>query len=138
LALLAPLLAGCSWLGGWSAYSSSSTHSARVTVAPPPSASVPHWVRVEHLPTKALPGARLFATVGCTDCHRYAGSGSANLHAPDLTAIGRRRLGIRFQIRHLQCPACVNPGSPMPPFRSLGRARLRQLAIFLEASKGVH
>ena len=30
----------------------------------------------------------------------------------------------------------MNPGSPMPPFASLGTDRLRQLAIFLEASKG--
>jgi hypothetical protein len=30
----------------------------------------------------------------------------------------------------------VVPGSPMPKFESLGEDRLRQLAIFLEASKG--
>jgi hypothetical protein len=30
----------------------------------------------------------------------------------------------------------VNPGSPMPPFASLGDERLHQLAVFLEASKG--
>jgi hypothetical protein len=60
------------------------------------------------------------------------------LGAPPLTAIGRRHLGIRFQIAHLKCPACVNLGSPMPSFASLGRARLHQLAIFLEASKGLH
>ena len=41
-----------------------------------------------------------------------------------------------FQINHLKCPSCVNPGSPMPKFESLGEQRLRQLAIFLEASKG--
>ena len=45
-------------------------------------------------------------------------------------------LGIRFQIAHLKCPSCANPGSPMPPFGSLGMKRLRELAIFLEASKG--
>ena len=43
-----------------------------------------------------------------------------------------------FQIKHLQCPSCVTPGSPMPKFASLGDERLRQLAIFLEASKGTH
>ena len=71
---------------------------------------------------------------GCTACHTYAGS--ANLGAPDLTTIGRHHLGIRFQIRRLECPSCVNPGSPMPPFASLGPTRLHQLAVFLEASKG--
>ena len=99
---------------------------------------VPHWVQVEHLPANALPGAKLFATAGCTACHTYSGSGGSNLGAPDLTAIGSRNLGIQFQIRHLTCPSCVNPGSPMPPFASLGTARLTQLAIFLEASKGTH
>jgi menaquinol-cytochrome c reductase cytochrome b/c subunit len=98
--------------------------------------NVPTWVKAEQLPAKAVPGAKLFATAGCTACHTYLGTGSSNLGAPDLTSIGSRNLGIDFQIRHLQCPSCVNPGSPMPKFESLGTARLRQLAVFLEASKG--
>jgi cbb3-type cytochrome oxidase cytochrome c subunit len=73
---------------------------------------------------------------GCTACHTYLGTGSSNLGAPDLTAIGTRNLGVDFQVRHLKCPSCVNPGSPMPKFASLGDARLHQLALFLEASKG--
>src|SRR6266850_6399052 len=97
---------------------------------------VPHWVQAEKLPAKAVPGARLFAVSGCTACHTYLGTGSSNLGAPDLTAIGTKNLGVDFQIRHLECPSCVNAGSPMPPFKSLGPQRLRQLAIFLEASKG--
>ena len=97
---------------------------------------IPSWVKAENLPPSALPGAHLFATAGCTACHTYNGSGGSNLGAPDLTDIGSRNLGIQFQIKHLQCPSCVNPGSPMPPFASLGNDRLRQLAIFLEASKG--
>ncbi len=101
-------------------------------------ADVPHWVQVENLPSNALPGAKLFATAGCTACHTYAGAGGSNLGAPDLTDIGTRNLGIDFQIRHLQCPSCVNPGSPMPHFASLGNERLHQLAVFLEASKGAH
>jgi len=99
-------------------------------------ANVPTWVKEQNLPPEAIPGAKLFATAGCTACHTYLGSGSSNLGAPDLTAIGSRNLGIDFQIRHLKCPSCVNPGSPMPKFESLGEQRLRQLAIFLEASKG--
>ena len=54
------------------------------------------------------------------------------------SAIGRRHLGIRFQIAHLKCPSCVNQDSPMPPFASLGKRRLHELAVFLEASKGTH
>jgi menaquinol-cytochrome c reductase cytochrome b/c subunit len=99
-------------------------------------ANVPTWVQQENLPPKAVPGAKLFATAGCTACHTYLGTGSSNLGAPDLTAIGQRNLGVDFQIRHLKCPSCVNPGSPMPKFESLGQKRLRQLAVFLEASQG--
>ena len=99
-------------------------------------ANVPNWVKTEGLPPAAVPGAKLFASAGCTACHTYLGSGSSNLGAPDLTAIGTRKLGIDFQVRHLKNPASVTPGSPMPKFESLGDARLHQLAVFLEASKG--
>jgi menaquinol-cytochrome c reductase cytochrome b/c subunit len=99
-------------------------------------ADVPHWISAQKLPPAAVPGAKLFAVAGCTACHTYLGTGSSNLGAPDLTTIGTRNLGIDFQIRHLQCPSCVNPGSPMPKFASLGTTRLHQLAVFLEASKG--
>ena len=99
-------------------------------------ADVPHWITAEKLPPAAVPGAKLFAVAGCTSCHTYLGVGSSNLGAPDLTTIGTRNLGIGFQIRHLQCPSCVNPGSPMPKFASLGAKRLHDLAVFLEASKG--
>jgi len=99
-------------------------------------ADVPHWISAEKLPSAAIPGAKLFATAGCTACHTYLGTGSSNLGAPDLTAIGTRNLGIDFQIRHLKDQAAVTPGSPMPKFASLGEARLHDLAVFLEASKG--
>jgi quinol---cytochrome c reductase cytochrome c subunit, bacillus type len=98
--------------------------------------NIPRWIKDERLPAAAKPGVTLFASAGCTACHTYDGAGGQNLGAPDLTNIGSRNLGIQFQINHLKCPSCVNPGSPMPPFASLGDARLRQLAIFLEASKG--
>jgi cbb3-type cytochrome oxidase cytochrome c subunit len=96
------------------------------------------WLMRERLPQSALPGAKLFSVTGCTACHMYAGYGQSNLNAPDLTAIGRRQLGVAFEIRHLRCPWCVKRGSPMPDYASLGRNRLRDVAIFLEASKGTH
>jgi menaquinol-cytochrome c reductase cytochrome b/c subunit len=97
---------------------------------------IPNWVKAEKLPPSALPGAHLFATAGCTACHTYNGDGGSNLGAPDLTKIGTRNLGIATQIKHLQNPSSVTPGSPMPSFASLGLTRLHQLAVFLEASKG--
>jgi menaquinol-cytochrome c reductase cytochrome b/c subunit len=97
---------------------------------------VPSWIKIENLPPEAVPGAKLFAVAGCTACHTYNGAGGSNLGAPDLTEIGLRNLGIQFQIAHLTCPSCVNPGSPMPSFQDLGPERLAELAAFLEASKG--
>ena len=85
---------------------------------------------------EALAGANLFAESGCTNCHTYLGSGGSNLGAPDLSAEGAKGKGIQFQIDHLKCPSCVNPGSPMPPFAALGEDNLHKLAVFLEASKG--
>jgi mono/diheme cytochrome c family protein len=125
LALLVPLLAACG---------SSST--AAPPNAPPP--SVARWIDLEHLTKQAYAGAKLFAISGCTACHTYAGSGTSHFNAPDLTSIGVHHLGVQFEVKHLKCPSCVNSGSPMPAFNSLGTKRLRQLAIFLEASKGEH
>jgi menaquinol-cytochrome c reductase cytochrome b/c subunit len=101
-------------------------------------AEVPSWIVKENLPPDAVPGANLFAVAGCTACHTYLGAGGSNLGAPDLSAEGSKNRGIQFQINHLECPSCVNPGSPMPPFKSLGTQRLTELATFLEASKGAH
>jgi mono/diheme cytochrome c family protein len=84
----------------------------------------------------AVKGAKLFAVSGCLNCHVYNGDGGQNLGAPELTAEGAKNKGIAFQIAHLKCPACVNPGSPMPSFAGLGDDRLKLLATFLESSKG--
>jgi menaquinol-cytochrome c reductase cytochrome b/c subunit len=84
----------------------------------------------------AVAGAKLFAVAGCLNCHMYLGDGGTNLGAPDLTAEGQKNKGIAFQVAHLKCPACVNPGSPMPSFAGLGDDRLKLLAAFLEGSKG--
>jgi menaquinol-cytochrome c reductase cytochrome b/c subunit len=99
-------------------------------------AEVPHWIAREKLPPSARPGALLFAESGCLNCHTYLGAGSANLGAPDLTDEGTKNKGVTSQIEHLKCPSCVNPGSPMPSFAAFSDAQLRDLAVFLEASKG--
>ena len=101
-------------------------------------AKVPTWAKDEGFTgnAQAIAGARLFAVSGCLNCHTYNGDGGHNLGAPELTAEGAKNKGIAFQVAHLKCPACVNPGSPMPSFAGLGDARLHQIAVFLEASKG--
>jgi menaquinol-cytochrome c reductase cytochrome b/c subunit len=109
---------------------------ARESLASEVEGAVPVWVKKNNLPPAAVPGAKLFAESGCLTCHTYLGSGSSNLGAPDLSAEGAKNRGVDFQVRHLKCPSCVNPGSPMPSFAQLGDEDLRKLAIFLEASKG--
>jgi menaquinol-cytochrome c reductase cytochrome b/c subunit len=101
-------------------------------------ALVPKWAAKEGFTgnAQAVAGAKLFAVAGCLNCHTYNGAGGTNLGAPDLTAEGAKNKGVAFQIKHLQNPASVNPGSPMPSFAGLGDARLKQIAEFLEASKG--
>jgi quinol---cytochrome c reductase cytochrome c subunit, bacillus type len=101
-------------------------------------AKVPGWAQKEGFANDrtAVAGARLFAVVGCANCHTYNGDGNSNLGAPDLTAEGSKRKGTAFQIAHLKCPSCVKVGSPMPSFASQGAKNLRELATFLEASRG--
>ena len=99
---------------------------------------VPQWAAKQGFTNnqQAVAGAKLFAVAGCLNCHTYLGVGGGFAGAPDLTAEGAKNKGIAFQISHLKCPACVNAGSPMPSFAGLGDTRLKQLAAFLEASKG--
>ncbi len=101
-------------------------------------AFVPNWAKKQGFANnpEAVAGAKLFAESGCMNCHTYLGAGSSNLGAPDLSAIANRHLGIATQIKHLQNPGSVTPGSQMPSFASLGAANLKALATFLEASKG--
>jgi mono/diheme cytochrome c family protein len=111
---------------------------AQEAIASEVKAAIPSWAKKQGFADnqEALKGANLFAVSGCTNCHTYLGTGSSNLGAPDLSAEGSKGKGIQFQIDHLKCPSCVNPGSPMPPFAALGEDNLKALATFLEASKG--
>jgi menaquinol-cytochrome c reductase cytochrome b/c subunit len=111
---------------------------AQEAIASEVKAAIPSWAAQEGFSgnKEALKGANLFAESACVACHTYLGTGSTNLGAPDLSAEGAKNKGIQFQIDHLKCPSCVNPGSPMPPFAALGEDNLRKLATFLEASKG--
>jgi menaquinol-cytochrome c reductase cytochrome b/c subunit len=111
---------------------------AKEAIASEVKAAIPSWEKKQGFGgnKEAIAGANLFAESGCTNCHTYLGTGSSNLGAPDLSDEGSKGKGIQCQIDHLQSPSRVTPGSPMPPFAALGEKRLRQLAVFLEASKG--
>ena len=95
---------------------------AQEAIASEVKAAIPSWEKKQGFAgnKEAVAGANLFAESGCTNCHTYLGTGSTNLGAPDLSAEGAKGKGIQFQIDHLKCPSCVNPGSPMPPFAALG------------------
>jgi menaquinol-cytochrome c reductase cytochrome b/c subunit len=99
---------------------------------------VPSWAKTEGFAAnkEAVAGAKLFAVVGCLNCHTYLGVGSRNLGAPDLSAEGAKRKGIAFQIAHLKCPQCVTQGSQMLSFANEGAKNLQALATFLESSQG--
>jgi cytochrome c oxidase subunit II len=135
LALRAGALAA--FATGLTAACGSGSSQPQSTATSTPTGQVASWVQQERLPRAAVPGAELFLAQGCTACHIYAGSGHANMGAPDLTAYGGLHLGEAFDVRFLRCPSCVKSDSPMPAFDSLGAKQLHQLAVFLEASKGI-
>ena len=83
------------------------------------------------IPERASEGAALFSEVGCLGCHTYAGEGSQNAGAPDLTAIGETDRGARRYAEHLREPAGDHPS-----FASLGEEQLLALGEFLDASRG--
>jgi quinol---cytochrome c reductase cytochrome c subunit, bacillus type len=99
---------------------------------------VPDWAEKQGFANNAdaVAGAKLFAESGCLNCHVYLGTGSSNLGAPDLSAEGRKGKGVAAQVAFLRCPGCSGASSAMPPFKALGNANLRKVAVFLEASRG--
>ncbi len=90
----------------------------------------------QRLPEQARPGLEIFLQVGCLNCHTYAGEGSPNLGAPELTEEGDRRRGTQWQIDHLKNPPGLVPGSQMPAFTEFTDEQYQQLAVFLECSPG--
>jgi len=99
-------------------------------------AIVAGWARTQRLPARVLDGARIVALVGCLSCHTDAGAGTRSGSAPDLTRVGATGLTVAALLRRLSCPGCVTSGSVMPSFARLGSASLRQVALFLSASRG--
>ena len=94
------------------------------------------WVEDNNLPEEARAGATLFAEAGCQQCHTYLGAGSANLGAPDLTDIGTSGRGVDYFQRYVADPSQFG-NSVMPRYgETFSEEQLRNLAVFLDASKG--
>src|SRR5580765_6512677 len=100
--------------------------------------AVPKWSQKQGFANnaKAVAGAKLFAQSGCTSCHTYLGTGSSNLGAPDLSAIGAGGQPASFFSSYVSNPRKFN-NSVMPVFGNLGSAEnIRNIGIFLANSKG--
>jgi mono/diheme cytochrome c family protein len=111
---------------------------ARESLASEVVQAVPTWAKREGFANnkQAVAGARLFAESGCTACHTYLGTGSSNLGAPDLTEIGKIGQGAQFFSSYVSDPSKFG-NNVMPKFGNLGSPQnIRNLGIFLAASKG--
>jgi quinol---cytochrome c reductase cytochrome c subunit, bacillus type len=111
---------------------------ARESLASEVVQAVPTWAKRQGFTgnAQALAGARLFAQSGCTACHTYLGTGSANLGAPDLTEIGKIGQRPQFFSDYVADPSKFG-NNVMPKFGNLGsRQNIRNLGIFLSVSKG--
>jgi menaquinol-cytochrome c reductase cytochrome b/c subunit len=99
--------------------------------------AVPTWAKRQGFQDnkQAVAGATVFASSGCTACHTYLGTGSSNLGAPDLSAIGKGGKGAQGFADYVADPSKFG-NNVMPKFASLGEDKLAQLGEFLNASKG--
>jgi mono/diheme cytochrome c family protein len=99
--------------------------------------AVPTWAQRQGFAGNddAVEGAKVFASSGCTACHTYLGTGSSNLGAPDLSAIGKGGQPPSFFAGYVADPSKFG-NNVMPKFASLGQQKLNQLGEFLAASKG--
>ena len=100
--------------------------------------AVPKWSQKQGFANnpKAIAGAKLFAQSGCTSCHTYLGTGSSNLGAPDLSAIGAGGQPASFFSSYVSNPRKYN-NSIMPVFGNLGSsANIHNIGVFLASSKG--
>jgi len=99
--------------------------------------AVPTWAQREGFAgnKEAVAGATTFASSGCTACHTYLGTGSSNLGAPDLSAIGKSGQGPDFFATYVADPS-KQGNNVMPKFAALGDQKLHELGVFLSSSKG--
>jgi len=103
--------------------------------------NVPSWAAKEGFAgnKQAEKGATIFAQVGCQNCHTYLGTGTPNLGAPDLSAIGKTsNRGVQGFADYVADPSKFG-NTVMPKFggsTGLGGENLKALGTFLDASKG--
>lgn len=98
-------------------------------------ATVEAWIRSAALPSRAVPGARIFGREGCLSCHTYLDSGTRRFGARDLTREGRTGHSRAFLRRYVARPYAFG-NTLMPSYADLSATSLAALAEFLRASRG--
>jgi menaquinol-cytochrome c reductase cytochrome b/c subunit len=101
------------------------------------------WKKANNLPDteNVHQGGLIVAGSGCLSCHTYAGSGSSNYGAPDLTSIGSQEgKNAAYFARYVANPRAFG-NTIMPVFGAqaggaLSQQQLDQVGAFLAASKG--
>ncbi len=78
------------------------------------------------------PGAAVFQTKGCMNCHSLHGTGGT--FGPALDTIGRS-LSMEQIEHYVQNPKGVNPRAMMPPQKELSQRELEEVAKFLSGLK---
>ena len=97
---------------------------------------VPKWAAQQGFSDNqaAGDGAKIFAQVGCMNCHTYLGAGTSNLGAPDLSEIGKTsNRGVEGFANYVADPTQFG-NSVMPKFEDLGQENLTKLGTFLQSS----
>jgi nitric oxide reductase subunit C len=74
------------------------------------------------------PGAAVFQTKGCMNCHALHGVGGT--FGPALDTVGRKLTVEQIKI-YIKDPISVNPEAMMPPQEDLSEAELEEVAKFL-------
>jgi nitric oxide reductase subunit C len=78
------------------------------------------------------PGAAVFQTKGCMNCHSLHGTGGT--FGPALDTVGRRMTTEEIE-RYIRDPKTVNPKAMMPPQKELTNRELQEAAKFLSSLK---
>lgn len=103
-------------------------------ISPTPSTSTATTSTAPALdPAIVAQGKFVYQQAGCSGCHKISGSGGTS--GPDLTHEAGRNADIAWQVAHLTSPTKVRPNSFMPPYASLGAAKLKVLATYLVSLK---
>jgi nitric oxide reductase subunit C len=76
----------------------------------------------------ASPGAAVFQTRGCMNCHSLHGTGGT--FGPALDTIGRQ-LGVEQIEHYIKDPKAANPKAMMPPQTALSEKEIEEVAAFL-------